>query len=96
MNRTIHALAFAGKCGALGASGDAAEASRSAPATVLAKNPSVASKVVSAVPTNPPPASHRNSRRVRPQGVKARGISWSPPESPSIRSSRHRVPRIVR
>src|SRR5579871_1377181 len=58
MKRNTACLALAGKCGAFGASGftDAARASR-------------LSRSIRARPANPPPTCHRNSRRVRPQGV---------------------------
>ena len=55
MKRTMHALALAGKCGALGASGESS--GRAPPPTrrpIAAKNPSPASRVASAVPTKPP------------------------------------------
>lgn len=54
----IACFALAGKCGGFGASGfaDAALASRD-------------KRSINARPANPPPASHRISRRVRPHGV---------------------------
>jgi hypothetical protein len=77
MNKTMHALALAGKCGAFKAKGESGDGPVSEAADASAKKPSPASKAVKAVPTKPPPASQRNSRRVRPHGVKARAARRS-------------------
>src|SRR5690349_18787603 len=61
----MHALAFAAKCAGFGASGEPGASARGGSAR--AKNPSLARRYVSAVPTKPPPICQRNSRRVRPQ-----------------------------
>src|SRR5579862_1622929 len=60
-------FAFAGKCGFFGASGLLNRAGPSAAEADAPAKPSAASRAVSARPVKPAPASHRNSRRVRPQ-----------------------------
>src|SRR5262245_8130976 len=66
MNRKITAFARPAKCGGLGASGFAVALSRSAALARLEKKSSP-NMPLSATPTNPPPSSQRNSRRVRRQ-----------------------------
>src|SRR5215470_7939551 len=69
MNRKTTCLAFAGKCGGLGASGFVGWGSV-APSSLTLKKPSRLSRSIKARPAKPPPISQRNSRRLRPQGVR--------------------------
>src|SRR5438105_4508755 len=69
MNRKMHDFALAAKCGDLGASGEALRFGSAAARDP--KKPSPASRNVIAVEIKPPPISHKNSLRLRPQGVVA-------------------------
>src|SRR5690242_19694922 len=84
MKRKTACLALAGKCGGLGASGlaVAAWASRER-------------RSIRARPANPPPASQRNSRRVRPRGADHRFL-WSalPAGPPGQTTETDRLPHV--
>src|SRR5262245_53320304 len=67
MNRKITLFALAARGGALGAIGLTNGDVPSAATACRARNPSAPSRPVSATPPKPPPISHKNSRRVRPQ-----------------------------
>src|SRR5438132_7845306 len=67
MNRKITARALAVTCGFFGAMGLAKRLCPSVAIACRARKPSPESMAVSATEANPPPASHKNSRRVRPQ-----------------------------
>src|SRR5262245_8948454 len=71
MNRKITLRALGAKCGALGASGLANGVTPSAATACDARKPSSPSSAASATAVKPPPASQRNSRRVRPQKLRA-------------------------
>src|SRR5262245_29341188 len=64
MKRKTQCLAFAGKCVGFAAKGEVAARALSA------RTPLLVSKSIRASPAKPPPACHRNSRRVCPHGVR--------------------------
>src|SRR5947208_3123754 len=70
MNRKMTLLAFADFGGAFAASGFTSFGRDSSAAARLLKNPSADKRPASAKPVNFAPASHRNSRRVRPQKLR--------------------------
>src|SRR5690348_12204792 len=86
-------LAFAGNIGGFGAIGLANFLMAlwvPSAADARLKNPSRSSSPVRASPANPPPASHRNSRRVRPQNWRERVLVIAPP---SVSFPRSHAPR---